>query len=84
MSAPCSGGCRDCPVRRAMDRGDADPDGAGYSLILRLHGGASIRGAVKMPRNGVVEMAEGDLNYGRKPQPTFVRCADVVSATVEW
>ena len=82
MSAPCSGGCRDCPVRRAMDRGDADPDGAAYDLILRLRGGASIHGPVKPPRNGVVEMAEHE--YRGKSQPTFVRCSDVVSATVAW
>jgi hypothetical protein len=71
-----------------MDFGDAKGDGTGYWLKVTLRSGETLRGATYRPRNGLVKMLVpphglADFNISEVP-PTFVRCLDVVAATVEW
>ena len=72
-----------CPVQAAFNYAD-DPahEGAGFYLILTLRDGSFARGSAHVPNNGIIRVDVDADNGGRVP--VFVRCADVMTATVEW
>lgn len=73
-----------CPVEAAIAYAD-DPvhQGAGYWLMLTLRAGGTVRGAVVWCRRGVVRLDCPNGTNSDEP-PVFVRCADVMTARVEW
>ena len=85
MSGVCMGGCRDCPVRRAVDHA-ADDDGTVYFLHLHLTNGQVLRGPIQRLRDdGLAQINVIDPVTNTHPdKPTFVRCRDVSAARIEW
>lgn len=82
----------DCPVQLACDYGSAHGDG--YWIVLTLKNGKVIRGPTYEPEGGIIRVhvydpPTEDTNAAKKydpydEPPTFVRCSDVATASVEF
>lgn len=76
-----------CLVELAMKYGDQDEDGQGYWLVVYLKNGRMFRGPAYKPQNGIVRMRpfNSDDTEPLEDKPVmFIRCDEVVAATVEF
>jgi hypothetical protein len=71
-----------CPVEAAYNHGDTQGEGAGFWLVLTMRDGTEIKGPGYAPKNGVVQINRWGAEEAEAPH--FIRCADVMRATIEW